>query len=107
MLIYGAEKHILVFGSMNPYTDIEEKGHIVRTFSSDLDSEDLLWHRDQEDRWIEPVEDSDWKIQLDNQLPISLILGKSIYIPKGEWHRLIKGKGDAIFKINKNKLELK
>jgi hypothetical protein len=33
-------------------------------------------------------------IQLDNELPILLEKGKEIFIPKGLYHRVIKGNGD-------------
>jgi hypothetical protein len=46
----------------------------VRVFSSDIDEEDLVWHRDREDRLLQIVgEMSDWQIQLENQLPQNTI----------------------------------
>lgn len=71
----------------------------IRTFKQETDSGEMVWHRDYEDRIIESIEETDWGFQLDNQLPIS-ISGK-IYIPKGVYHRLIKGKGDLKIKLIK------
>ena len=56
-------------------------------------------HRDKEDHIIEIIGKTDWKIQLENQLPTSI--NKPISIPKGEWHRLIKGDGTLTLKILK------
>jgi predicted ATP-grasp superfamily ATP-dependent carboligase len=58
-----------------------------------------MWHRDQEDRIIEPVESTDWKFQLDNELPT--LIDKPIFIPRYTWHRAIKGTGSLKVKITK------
>ena len=71
----------------------------IRTFFQDVDSGELYWHRDREDRIIESIEKTDWKIQLDNELPINI--NDKIFIPKGVYHRLIKGKGDLKIKLTK------
>jgi hypothetical protein len=85
---------------MLPYLDVKviDKS-IIREFSENLDSEELKWHRDQEDRVVEAVEDTDWSVQLDNKLPI--LLKNPIFIPKGVWHRAIKGTGSLLLKITK------
>lgn len=85
---------------MKPYKDIEIKdNYVIREFSVNLDSEELKWHRDNEDRIVESIGKTDWKIQLENQLPISL--NNKIFIPKGVWHRAIKGTSDLKIKIIK------
>jgi hypothetical protein len=71
----------------------------IRTFYQDVESGELTWHRDREDRIIEPIEENDWKFQLDNELPIK-IEGK-VFIPKGVYHRIIKGTGDLKIKLQK------
>ena len=76
------------------------ENNFIRTFYQDVDSGDLYWHRDREDRVIEPIEETDWKFQLDNELPIK-IEGK-VFIPKGVYHRIIKGTGDLKIKLNKS-----
>lgn len=72
----------------------------IRVFSQDTDSGDYYWHRDREDRIIESIAETDWKIQIDNELP-KKIEGE-VFIPMGVYHRLIKGTGDL--KINLTKL---
>ena len=85
---------------MKPYTDIEiTDSYIIREFSENIDPIELLWHRDLENRLIESIEETDWQIQLDNQLPSSL--NHTIRIPKHEWHRVIKGTGTLKLKIYK------
>jgi hypothetical protein len=71
----------------------------IRTFYQDIESGDLYWHRDFEDRIIESIEETDWKFQLDNELPIK-IEGK-VFIPRGIYHRIIKGTGDLKIKLEK------
>jgi len=86
---------------LKPYTDIENtSNHIIREFGDDIDPIHLLWHRDNEGRTIEVIGETDWQIQLDNNLP-TLMEGR-IFIPKHEWHRVIKGTGKLKLKINKH-----
>ena len=77
---------------MNPYSQIRENNLIVRTFSQDIDEEELVWHRDREDREVTVLEETDWQFQFDNQLP--QVLKNTIFIPKNTYHRLIKGTGE-------------
>ena len=85
---------------MKPYTDIEVTDkYILREFSQDIDPIELMWHRDDEDRLVEIVGETDWKLQLDNQLPTSI--NQPIFIPRHEWHRVIKGTGNLKLKIHK------
>jgi len=71
----------------------------IREFSQDTDSSDFLWHRDREDRIIEPLEETDWLFQMDDELP-KKIEGQ-IFIPKEVFHRIIKGSGDLKIKLIK------
>ena len=87
---------------MKPHTDIEiTDEYIIREFGGDIDPIELMWHRDDEDRTIEIVGDTDWKVQLDNCLPSSL--QERIFIPRHEWHRVIKGDDNLKLKIHKLK----
>ena len=85
---------------MTPYTDIEVTDkYIIREFNENIDPIELLWHRDDESRTIEILGETDWKLQLDNELPTSL--NESIFIPRHHWHRVIKGNGNLKLKIYK------
>ena len=85
---------------MKPYEDLEvtEKSKI-RVFESNVDSGELHWHRDREDRVVELIEGDNWYIQLDNELPKKLVKENKVFIPKGVYHRVIKGEGDLKVKI--------
>jgi hypothetical protein len=85
---------------MTPYTDIEVTDkYIIREFDENIDPIELMWHRDNEDRKLEIIGETDWRIQLDNKLPI--LLENHIFIRKHEWHRVIKGTGTLKLKIYK------
>jgi hypothetical protein len=85
---------------MTPYTDIEVTDkYIIREFNENIDPIELMWHRDNEDRELEIIGKTDWRIQLDNKLPI--LLENHIFIKKHEWHRVIKGTGTLKLKIYK------
>ena len=82
---------------MNPYTD----ENTIRTFSKDVDEMSLIWHTDQEARTVTVLEGKGWQFQHDNELPLALIEGVNIFIPKGQIHRVIKGSTDLKLKIEK------
>lgn len=78
-----------------PYTQEGE----IRTFNQDTSEDELVWHRDREDRIIDPLSPTDWKFQFDNQTPVNIT--RLLFIPKNTYHRLIKGTGDLIIKVKK------
>lgn len=82
-----------------PYKDTLIDNELVREFDENIDPIELMWHRDQEDRIIESVEKTDWKFQLENNLPVEI--KETIFIPRGVWHRVIKGTGSIKVKIIK------
>lgn len=85
---------------MKPYTDIEVTDeYIIREFDENIDPIELMWHRDDESRTLEIIGKTDWKLQLDNKLPI--LLENHIFIPKHEYHRVIKGTKTLKLKIYK------
>lgn len=81
---------------MKTYTDIQKDGYVERTFSKDIPERWLMWHRDERDREVEVIGETDWKFQFDNLLPQDLF---RIFIPKEKYHRIIKGTGDLKIKI--------
>lgn len=84
-----------------PYIE-KTKGNISeRTFNHNTDSGEFVWHRDREDRIVKVLSGNNWKLQLDNQIPVNLKEGKEYFIPKGEWHRVIKGNDHLKIKIIK------
>ena len=86
---------------MKPYKDNNiEQNVVVRVFDQDIDPIELKWHRDDENRLVEAIEPTDWLVQLDNELPVSM--NEPIFIPKHMWHRTIKGTGPLKIKITKS-----
>jgi len=71
----------------------------IREFSNDVDNHELEWHIDREDRIVEVIENNNWQVQLDNELP--RLLKNKLFIPKETYHRVIKGDGKLIVKITK------
>lgn len=88
---------------VEPYIDqFEEDGSRIRTFSSEIDSGELIWHRDKKDREITILSGVGWKLQMEDKLPKELELGKLYDIPKEEYHRIIKGKDNLVIRIWEN-----
>lgn len=80
-----------------PYKQTKEDNIILRTFSQDVDEDELVWHRDRRDRQVTVIGDTDWKFQFDDEVP--QLLKEVIFIPKNTYHRLIKGTGELTVSI--------
>lgn len=84
---------------MNPYKQKIQGDYILREFSNDVETHELVWHRDRVDRIVEVVEGEGWEFQLDNQLPVKLYPGDVLNIPKETYHRIGRGDTNLIIKI--------
>ena len=82
-----------------PYTEVQETEWYYREFSEEVGSHEMVWHRDREDRIVEPVEPTDWMFQTENELPVKI--EGQLFVPKGSWHRAIKGTGTLKIRIKK------
>ena len=88
-----------------PYSEEINEVGLVRTFSKDIDSNELEWHRDKEDRVIIPISENDWTIQYDGELPLKLNVNEEFFIPKNSFHRVIKGSTDLVVEVVKTAFE--
>jgi len=80
----------------------------TRKFYADIDSSELVWHRDANDRNITVLDGNGWSIQFEDKLPVKLSSGSKVFIPKNSWHRLIKSSGkmkDLLIQINESYYE--
>ena len=84
-----------------PFKEQIIEGFHIRTFSENLSETELKWHWDNEDRIVICEEDTDWMFQMDNELPIKINRNTPIFIPEGQYHRIIKGTGDLTVKVKK------
>ena len=89
----------MVSGGNKPYFDTRLDNTIYRRFEGKVLKEDLVWHRDQNDRQIIVKESHGWQLQLDDELPQDLVEGETYFIKAEQYHRLIKGQGDLVIEI--------
>ncbi len=82
-----------------PYKEKKEENYFIRTFSQDVNEEELCWHVDLEDRIVSPLKETDWRFKRDTHLP-EKIEGE-IYINANEWHSIINGSGDVEVRVIK------
>ena len=83
---------------LQPYTQVHNSdGTYIRVFEEDVDESELVWHRDHHDRSISVITGKGWKFQFDDELPRDINSVK--YIPKGTYHRIIKGEGKLVLQI--------
>ena len=80
-----------------------DENTVLRVFSESVDTSELVWHRDHNDRLVEVVEGEGWKIQLENDIPREMTAGSRFFVPAGEYHRVIKGRGDLRVRIFEDK----
>jgi len=70
-----------------------------RTFDNTVDDDELKWHQDLNNRKVTIIESDNWYFQMENELPKKLTVGDTLFIPKGVYHRVIKGNGDLVITI--------
>lgn len=73
---------------------------MIRTFTTEVPDTEYVWHRDHNDRYVEILEGDGWQLQIEDCLPMLLNDVKKVFIPKGVYHRLIKGYNTLQVKIN-------
>ena len=73
-----------------------------RVFTENVDTEELVWHRDKSDREVFVESGNDWMLQMDNELPQVLQEGQTYFIPKMTYHRVLKGTGDLKITIDES-----
>ena len=54
---------------MKPYTQTHNDNIINRKFTQDIDDSELVWHRDERDRKVTVLQETDWLFQFDNEIP--------------------------------------
>jgi hypothetical protein len=91
---------------VRPYSEYNNSDHFVREFSHDVDNEELVWHRDREDRLVEVLESDGWAFQYDNEFPFELLSGMMFRIDNHKYHRVIKNEnsGKLLIKIYEGQL---
>ena len=83
-----------------PYNDEKlNTCSFVRTFKHDVLTEELVWHRDENGRFITVLEGEDWEFQFENGLPKKLKKQDRFYIPPKTYHRIKRGTTDLIIKV--------
>lgn len=80
-----------------PYQELRTFNTILRKFKEDTHEDELVWHKDRKDRKVEILNNTNWMVQLENDIPQQL--KETIFIPKNTYHRLIKGTGDLDLRI--------
>ncbi len=85
---------------MKPYQEVINKDNSrLREFKIDTDNHELVWHKDEKDRYVTILEGEGWQFQKDNELPSILQKGDIIFIPKETYHRIIKGSSNLLINI--------
>jgi quercetin dioxygenase-like cupin family protein len=85
---------------MKPYQEVIDKDNLrLREFKIDIDSTELVWHKDEKDRYVTILKGEGWQFQKDNELPLLLKEGDIIFIPKETYHRIIKGSSNLLINI--------
>jgi len=88
---------------VNPYNDQKLNNNtFLRTFKKDIVCEELVWHRDRENRIVTVMEGEGWEIQFDDKLPEPLEKGKEYVIPAYTFHRIKSGTTDLVLKIEEH-----
>lgn len=71
----------------------------TRLLKENIESKELNWNYEKKDKKIKVIQSNDWMLQFENKTPRPLKEGQIISVPKGVYHRIIKGDGNLIIKI--------
>jgi hypothetical protein len=82
-----------------PFEQIELNNKKIRTFSPEVEDDELKWHQDLNDRNVTILENGGWSFQMEDELPTKLQNAKQIFSPKLVWHRVIKGDNKLVVEI--------
>jgi len=84
---------------MYPFEQLTKDNKLIRTFSPEVDSDELVWHQDLRDRVVTIIESGGWQFQREDELPIKLMNEQVLFIPKQSWHRVLKGMSKLVVEI--------
>lgn len=73
-----------------PFSEQVKDNIKIRKFAADVDSAELVWHRDACDRTVKVIQSMGWYLQMDDELPVELVQGETYTIEKEKWHRVIR-----------------
>jgi len=76
---------------MHPYTQTSNGDYIIREFSPNVQSDELVWHRDRNNRVVEVLSGTNWGLQMEDELPMELKVGDVLEIKAETYHRVFKG----------------
>jgi len=55
-----------------PYQELKSFDHIHRRFTQDIDEQELVWHRDENDREVTIIGETNWMFQFEDEIPQQL-----------------------------------
>jgi quercetin dioxygenase-like cupin family protein len=82
-----------------PFEERQEGDTVIRTFEPEVETFELIWHFDLEDRDITVIQGGGWSFQEDGKLPVKLENGDNFLVKKGLWHRVHKGDEPLVVQI--------
>tara|TARA_B110000483_G_scaffold133137_1_gene159308 strand:- start:3 stop:701 length:699 start_codon:yes stop_codon:yes gene_type:complete len=82
-----------------PYKEQIEGNIKYREFDPKVETNELVWHRDRENRTITVLEGKGWFFQMDNEIPKEMCAGDILEVKKMDYHRLYKS-GTTPLKIS-------
>lgn len=86
----------------HPFKQFLAPTGLIREFSKDVDSSELVWHRDHSDRLVTVMSGEGWQLQLENKLPVPLTPSETYFIPGHIYHRVLRGQTDLKIAIVEN-----
>lgn len=82
-----------------PYKEQIKDNIKYREFDPKVETDELVWHRDRENRTITVLEGKGWFFQMDNEIPKEMCAGDILEVKKMDYHRLYKS-GTTPLKIS-------
>ena len=87
---------------MKPYIEEHYEKHgtkesyKIRTFKDECDS---IWFKEEDTQRVRVFSGHGWRLQIGDTQPILLEQGEKYNIPKNRFHRIIKGEGNLVIRL--------
>jgi len=87
---------------MKPYTEESfikhgtNQSYTIRTFENECDD---LWFKEKDTKRVRVFTSNGWELQIGEDQPVIMEIGKQYNIPKNKFYRVLKGQGNLVVRL--------
>ena len=87
---------------MKPYTEESyikhgtKESYTIRTFENECDD---LWFKEKDTQRASVFTSNGWRLQIGEDQPLIMEIGKQYNIPRNKFYRVLKGQGNLVVRL--------